>query len=80
MGHSQALDHAERAQSEIVAEDGEEAVEEGCGPADFRHDQDDDLEDDEEAVKHSPESSSGLVRDSAASDSETRISKGEGPG
>ena len=50
MGYSQALDHAERAQAEVVAEDGEEAVEEGCGPADFGHDQDDDLEDDEEPV------------------------------
>ena len=45
--HVQALNHAERTQSKVVAEDREEPVEEGCGPADFGQDEDNDLEDDE---------------------------------
>ena len=59
--HVQALNHAERAQSKVVAEDREEPVEEGCGPADFGQDEDNDLEDDEEAVHDSPEDACGLV-------------------
>ena len=60
--HVQALNHAERAQSKVVAEDREEPVEEGCGPADFGHDKHNYLEDDEQAIQNSPEGTRGLVR------------------
>ena len=73
--HVQALNHAERAQSKVVAEDREEPVEEGCGPADFGQDEDNDLEDDEQPVQDGPECSSGLVRNSATPVSRERFSK-----
>ena len=60
------MNYAECAKTEIVAEDGEEAVEEGSRPPNFRHDEDDGLEDDEEPVEHGPERSGGLVGDGAA--------------
>ena len=73
--HVQALNHAERAQAKVVAEDREEPVEKGCGPADFGQDEDNDLEDDEQPVEDSPECSSGLVRNSATPVSRERFSK-----
>ena len=68
----QALYDAERAETEVVAEDGEEAVEERHGPADLRENEDDGLEDDEQPVEHCPESSRGLVGHGAASANERR--------
>ncbi len=62
----QALDDAERAEAELVPEDGEEAGEEGGGPADLGHDEDDDLEDDQETVEDGPEGTRGLVGDRAS--------------
>ena len=60
------MDHAECAKTEIVAENREEAVEEGSRPPNFRHDEDDGLEDDEEPVEHGPERTRRLVGDGAA--------------
>ena len=65
--HVQALDDTERAEAEVVAEDGEEAVEERHGPPDLRENEDDSLEDDEQPVEHCPEGTSGLVGHGAAS-------------
>ena len=73
--HVQALNHAERAQSKVVAEDREEPVEEGCGPADFGQEEDNDLEDDEQPVQDGPECSSGLARTGATPVSRERFSK-----
>ena len=57
----QALDGAEGAEAEVLAEDGEEAVEEDGGPPDLGEDEDDDLEDDEQPVDDCPEHACGLV-------------------
>lgn len=45
--YPQALDDAKSPEPKAVAQNGEEAVEEGSGPANFGHDEDNDLEDDE---------------------------------
>ena len=65
--HVQALNHAERAQSKVVAEGREEPVEEGGGPADLGEDEHEHLEDDEQAVDDRPEDAGGLVWDGAPS-------------
>lgn len=59
----EALEDAERAETERGPEHGEEAVEEGGGPADLGEDEHDDLEDDEQAVDDRPEDARGLVGD-----------------
>lgn len=66
LGCNQALEDTEGTETELRAEDGEEAVEERHGPADLREEQDDGLEDDKESCNHSPENTSRLVRDSAS--------------
>ena len=63
----QALNDTERTQTEVVAENREEAVEESSGPANLGHDEDDNLENDEEPVEYGPECASGLVGHGAAS-------------
>lgn len=62
----QALDDTERAETELVPEDGEEAGEEGGRPADLGHNEDNDLEDDQEPVENGPEGTRGLVGDRAS--------------
>lgn len=70
---SQALNDTEGAETKIVAEDGEETVEEGSRPPNFRHDEDDDLENDEQPVEDGPERSRGLVGHGAAPESSVRV-------
>ena len=65
--HAQALDDTEGAEAEVVAQDREEAVEEGHGPAELGEEEDDDLEEDEEPVEHRPEDARSLVGHGAAS-------------
>lgn len=69
-GDVQALDDAERAEPEVVAEDGEVAVEERHRPADLGKDEHDDLEDDEQPAQDRPEHARGLVRDCATPEAE----------
>lgn len=67
-GCLQALDDAERAEAKVLAEYGEESIEELGRPADLGEDEDDDLEYDKQAVEDSPESTGGLVGHGGALD------------
>lgn len=71
----QALDDTERAETEVVPEDGEEAAEERGGPADLGHEEDNDLEDDQQPVQDGPEGTRGLVGDRASSVRGSPVSK-----
>lgn len=64
----QSLENAERTQTETGAKDWEETIEERSRPADFRHNQDYDLEDDKKTVDDGPEHATELIGHGAIPD------------
>lgn len=73
--HSQALDDSQSTEPEVVSKDREVAAEERGGPLDFGEDKDNDLEDDEQSVEHSPECTGGLVRNGAITVAKSEVSQ-----
>lgn len=67
-GTDESLEDAQCTEPKAGTKDREKAVEEDSGPADFRHDQDGHLEDDEQAIHDGPEDPAELVRHRAVVD------------
>lgn len=60
-GAEEALKDSEGTKPEVLSEDGEVCIEEFGGPADFGEYENDDLQDDQHPVDHSPENTCGLI-------------------
>lgn len=65
MADTQPLEYAQRTETESSPQHGEEAIKECGGPAEFRQNEGDDLEDDEEAIYDRPEDTTNLIWDGA---------------
>ena len=64
-GTDQTLENSKGTETKACAENWEESVEGGHGPATFGEDEDDDLGDDEQLINDGPKDASYLVRNCA---------------